>query len=182
MFAMILEVRTQPPEPSEYLEFYGRYVTLVPGGDVVRTLSEQLGPTLTFLGSVGEARASKPYAQDKWTVKQVIGHLLDVERVFAYRALSFARGDTTELPGMDQDAFMTDGNFAARTLTDLCEEFRYLRSANVKFFAGLPEVAWLRSGSASGAPVSVRALAFIIAGHERHHLRILHVAFPDPSV
>ncbi len=176
MFAMTPAVRTQMPDPSEYLEYSWRYITLVREGDIVRTLAEQLGPTLAYLRSLGEAETSEPYAPGKWTVKQVVGHLLDTERVFAYRALSFARGADAELPGMDQDAFMTDGNFAARTLADLCDELESLRRANVALFAGLPEAAWLRSGVASGANMSVRALAFIIAGHELHHLAILRKA------
>lgn len=181
MSAMIPNVRTVMPEPSEYLEYYGRYIRLVPEGDIVQTLVEQLPRTLEFLRSLGEARASEPYAPGKWTLKQVVGHLIDTERVFSYRALTFARGDTAELPGMDQDAFMVDGNFGERTLADLCEEFESLRRANVRLFAGVPERAWLRSGTASGANVSVRALAFIIAGHERHHLKILRAAFADPE-
>lgn len=164
------------PERAEYNAFYGRYVALVPPGDVVRTLTEQIGPTLAFLRALGEARASEPYAPGKWTPKQVIGHLADCERVFAYRALTFARGDTSELPGMDPDVFMADGNFGARTLSDLCGELEHLRHASVSLFGGLPEAAWTRSGIASGASVSVRALAFILAGHERHHLKILREA------
>ena len=173
---MTQSVRTLPPEPGEYNDFNWRYISLVPAGDIVRTLGEQLGPTLEFFGSLGEGVASKPYAPGKWTVKQVAGHLSDTERVFAYRALTFARGDAAELPGMDQDAFMVDSNFDARTLDDLCAEFENLRLANVRMFAGLPETAWLRSGIASGSNVSVRALASMIAGHERHHLKILREA------
>lgn len=173
---MTQSARTLLPELNEYNEFYRRYVALVPEGDVVETLAEQAEPTLDFLRALGEARASEPYAAGKWTIKQVVGHLIDCERVFAYRALTFARGDAAELPGMDPDGFMVDGNFGTRTLSDLCDELEHLRRANVSMFAGLPEAVWLRFGIASGSSVSVRALAFILAGHERHHLKILRAA------
>jgi hypothetical protein len=173
---MTVSARCVVPEPGEYLEYYGRYIALVSAGDIVQTLAEQLEPTLAFLRALPEAVAREPYAVGKWTVKGVAGHLIDTERVFAYRALTFARGDAADLPGMDQDAFMVDGNFGARALLDLCDEWENLRQANVRMFAGFPEAAWTRSGRASGSSVSVRALAFIIAGHERHHLKILRAA------
>jgi hypothetical protein len=147
-------------------------VALVPAGDIVPILAEQIRHTLDFVRSL-EIDADQPYAPGKWNLKQVLGHLIDTERIFSYRALSIARGDTAALPGMDQDVFQANSGVSARSLEDLFMELTFLRQANVLMFEALSEEAWLRGGTASGFPVTVRALANMIVGHELHHLNIL---------
>ena len=169
---MTFKARLERPDPGEYNEYYGRYVALVPDGDIVQTLSDQLKITLDFIPTL-ELEADQPVAPGKWSLKQVLGHLIDSERVFSYRALSFARGDTSALPGMDPDTFQNHAEANSLSLENLFMEFTFLRQANVLMFEALPEVAWMRIGMASDAQVSVRALAHIIAGHELHHLNIL---------
>jgi hypothetical protein len=169
---MTFKARIEKPDPSEYNEYYGRYVALVPAGDIVPILAEQIRHTLDFVRSL-EIDVDKPYAPGKWSLKQVLGHLIDTERVFSYRALSFARGDTASLPGMEQDDFQQHSEANSRSLEGMFMEFTFLRQANVLMFEALPEAAWMRVGTASDAQVSVRALAHMIAGHELHHLNIL---------
>jgi len=161
------------PEAGEYASYYGRYVSEVPEGDVVETLERQLGETLALLGALDEAAAGRGYEPGKWSVKELVGHLSDAERVFAYRALRFARGDRTPVPGFEQDDYVSAGNFNARTLSDVAEEFAEVRRATLRLLRSLDAEAWLRRGVASDNEVSVRALAYIIAGHEAHHVRIL---------
>ena len=169
---MTFKARLERPDPSEYDQYYGRYVALVPDGDIVQTLSDQLKITLDFIPTL-ELNADQPYAPGKWSLKQVLGHLIDSERVFSYRALSFARGDTSALPGMDPDTFQNHAEANSLSPENLFMEFTFLRQANVLMFEALPEVAWMRIGTASDTQVSMRALAHIIAGHELHHLNIL---------
>jgi DinB superfamily len=166
------DVRYQKPDQSEYAEYFHRYVELVPEADVIDTLAEQLHETLDFMRTL-EVDANQPYAPGKWSLKQVLGHLIDTERVFSYRALSFARGDGAALPGMDQDGFQNHSDANARSLETMFMEWTFLRQANVLMFESLSETAWMRTGIASGAEVSVRALAHMIVGHELHHLNIL---------
>lgn len=166
---------TAPARPAtdEYASYYEKYVSLVPEADIVQTLERQAEETLTLLRSIDEERAASRYDAGKWSVKQVVGHITDGERVFAYRALRFARGDQTPLPGFDQDDFMRDANFDARTLASLTEEYESVRAATLSLLRSLDASAWQRRGTASDNPVSVRALAHIIAGHELHHVNIL---------
>lgn len=169
---MTFKARIEKPEPSEYNEYHGRYVALVSEGDIVHTLADQLKITLDFIPTL-EIEADQALAPGKWSLKQVLGHLVDTERVFSYRALSFARGDTAPLPGMEQDDFQAHSEANSRSLESLFMEYTFLRQANVLMFEALPELAWMRVGIASGSRVSVRALAHMIAGHELHHLNIL---------
>jgi uncharacterized damage-inducible protein DinB len=161
------------PEKNEYAPYYDKYVSLVPDGEVVETLERQIEDTLALLRGVGEERAAHRYEEDKWSIKQVVGHLVDTERIFAYRALAIARGEQQSLPGMDQNEYMAGANFDARTLADLLDEFSHLRRSNVLMLRGLSEDAWSRRGVASDNEVTVRAVAYIIAGHEAHHVQIL---------
>ena len=161
------------PAATEHAPYYEKYVSLVPEGDIVSTLTQQAAPTLSLLNGVPEAKANSRYAPDKWSIKEVVGHLIDSERVFAYRALRFARNDSTPLAGFEQDDYVTNAAFSEVSLTDLAAEFEYLRRATVYMFKSLAADAWLRTGSANGTGVSVRALAHIIAGHELHHLSVL---------
>jgi hypothetical protein len=165
------------PEATEYAPYYGRYVSLVPGGDVLTTLAGQMDSTLALLRGIDEEKASHRYAPDKWSIKELVGHIIDTERIFAYRALRFARNDRTELPGFEQDDYTRHAGFDARPLKELVREFELVRGANLAMFKHLDEAAWQRRGVASNAEVSVRALAFIMAGHERHHIEILKTRY-----
>ena len=165
------------PEPGEYAPYFEKYVSLVPSGDVVEILERQLEATLALLGGLGEERAGARYEPGKWSVKELVGHLVDAERVFAYRALHFARGDQTPLPGFEQDDYVRGGNFDARTLKDLLEEFASVRRSTVALLRPLDEETWRRTGTANDNPFSVRALAHIIAGHELHHVNVLKTKY-----
>ncbi len=165
------------PDANEYASYYGRYVSLVPEGDIIATLSGQLDSTLKLLRSIDESKAGWRYAPDKWSIKELVGHVTDGERIFAYRALRIARGDRTPLPGFEQDDYVKYGHFDARRLDELAEEFELVRRSNLLMFRHLDAEAWQRRGTASDAEVSVRALAFIIAGHERHHMEILRTRY-----
>lgn len=161
------------PGPGDYAPYFEKYVSLVTGDDVVARLDGQLADTLELLGSVAERRADSRYEPGKWTLKEVVGHLLDFERIFAGRALLFARGQDEPLPGCDQHVLMRGAAFGTYRLPDLVAEFELARRANVSFFRHLNEEAWGRRGVAGGAEVSVRALAYIMAGHELHHARVI---------
>ncbi len=161
------------PEAGEYIPYYGKYIALVPAGDLTEILAAQQAVTQRRLGPLDEARALHRYEPGKWSVKEVVGHLCDGERVFAYRALRFARADATPLPGFEETAWVPAGDFDRRPLAALLAEFAAVRAATLALVTGLDEAAWRRQGTANGSPVSVRALAAIIAGHELHHLGIL---------
>ena len=161
------------PAGDEYAQFYAGYVAGVPDGELLVLLRDQLAETEALLRQFTGPRADHRYAPGKWSVKEVVGHLADAERIFAYRALRFARGDRTPLPGFDENEFVRGSNFAARALPEIAGELRSVRMATITLFAGLSEDALLRRGRANDAEVSVRAIAWIIAGHERHHARII---------
>ncbi len=161
------------PEPTEYAEFYANYISRVPGTDVLGVLESQRLQMLQLFAGRSERDGSFRYAPGKWTVKEVLGHITDTERVFTYRALRIARGDRTPLPGFEQDDFVKNGAFGDRTLAGLAEEFALVRSASLALFRSFSEEAWPRRGVASEKEVTVRALAFITAGHQMHHRIIL---------
>lgn len=161
------------PEPGEYASFYETYISKVKGNDIVGILEAQRLQMAQLFAAHSERDGNFRYAPDKWTVKEVLGHVCDTERIFAYRALRIARGDQTPLSGFEQDDYVRGGNFAERTLADLAEEFGLVRAANISFFKSLHKDAWQRRGVANKNEVSVRALAFIVAGHELHHRLIL---------
>lgn len=161
------------PDATEYAPYYGKYISFVPEGDVVATLSSQLANTLSFLGALTEEQAASRYAPDKWSIKEVVGHMLDTERIFGHRAFRFARNDQAALPGYEQDDYVLAGGFNNRSLSDLIEEFELVRLANLCLLRSLDEAAWHRRGIANDNEVSVRALAYILAGHETHHLNII---------
>lgn len=161
------------PERSEYAEYYGRYIDRVPDGPILDTLARQLEESLRLLAGVSEDRALFRYAPGKWSVKEVVGHVIDMERVFTCRALHFARGERQHLPGVEQDDYVAAARFDARPLPELVTEFETLRRSNLAFFAGLDERACMRRGTASGCEFTVRAFPWILAGHERHHMSIL---------
>jgi uncharacterized damage-inducible protein DinB len=165
------------PDLSEHLPYYGKYIALVPPGDIFATLGQELETTLSLLRSLTPAQADHRYAPDKWSLKEVVGHLIDTERIFAYRAMRFARNDQTPLSGFDENAYVPAAKFGGRALDDLAAEFEHVRKANLFLFRGMDDDAWRRKGVANGAEVSVRALAWIIAGHEIHHREILRTRY-----
>ena len=166
-------VTATQPDANEYAPYYGKYISLVPAGDVVATLSRQLDETLSLLRGLSEEQADSRYAPGKWSIKEVVGHVLDAERIFGHRAFRFARNDQQPLPGFEQDGYVLAANFSHRRLNELAAEFEHLRRANLYLLGSLDEEAWLRRGVASDNEVSVRALAYIMAGHEAHHMRIV---------
>ncbi len=161
------------PGSDEYREMYGGYVDRVPPGDIVERLRTQLDGTLGLVTALPPAGADYAYAPGKWSVKQVIGHLADAERVMSMRAVCFARGEAAPLPPFEEDAYVANAGFERRTLASLVDELRAVRAATIALFDGLPSEAWTRQGTASGHPITVRALAWVIAGHELHHRAIL---------
>src|ERR1700730_8560495 len=169
--------RMPKPASDEYAPYYQKYVALLPDADVIAILSQQLESTRTLLGRIAETQAGSRYAPDKWSIKELVGHLIDTERVFAYRAMRFARNDQTPVSGFEQDDYVRNGDFDSRALPDLAAEFEHLRRSNIHFFQALNEDAWDRRGTADDSEVSVRALAHIIAGHEVHHLQILKTRY-----
>jgi DinB superfamily len=170
------------PERSEAAEYYFRYIDLVPDGDIVRMLASQRDETVAYLERIPEDHAGYRYAAEKWTLRDVVGHLNDTERLFAARAFWFARGFDTPLPSFDQNVAISTGGFNARTWRSLIDEFAAVRDASVTFFASLPEPAWDHRGIASENPFTVRALAYVIAGHVTHHVRIVGERYlPAPA-
>jgi hypothetical protein len=162
------------PAADEFGTYYTGYIGLIPAGeDIVALLARQGEATVARFGSVAEGRGTHRYAPGKWSVKEVVVHLSDAERIFAYRALRIARGDGTPLPGYDENAYVPLSGADAQPLAALVTEWGQVRQATASLFRHLPAEAWTRRGTANGMPVSVRALAWIIAGHERHHLRTL---------
>ena len=163
----------QRPDQSEYAPFYAGYVSQVPEGDVIALLEQQIADTVHLLAEIGEARAAHRYAPGKWSIKQIVGHLSDSERVFSYRALRIARNDATPLAAFDENAWMPHANCDARSLTDLLDELQAVRRSTLALYRSFtPEMA-ARRGTASQNTISVRALVYITAGHERHHRRML---------
>lgn len=160
------------PDPSEYLPYYHTYISLVPDGDLLETLRTSVGETRALLDGAGEERAGHRYEEGKWSVREVVGHIADTERVMAYRALRAARGDRTPLPGFEQDPWIKVADFERRTLASLSDELAHVRATTLDLLRPLDDAALARTVEANGHPVSVRALAWIIAGHEIHHRRI----------
>ncbi|MDQ2664508.1 MAG: DinB family protein [Gemmatimonadota bacterium] len=161
------------PDPSEYAEWYAGYVARVPEGDVVASLRDGRDRMKEALGTLPETMGDHRYAEGKWSVRTVIGHLIDAERIFSYRALRIARGDATPLPSFDQAVYAAAAESDDRRVTELVAELLAVRDSTTRLFASLPDAAWTRTGTASAASVSVRAIAYITAGHSLHHLAIL---------
>ena len=161
------------PDPAEYAPYFQRYVDLVPEDDIVAALAKQADVTASRLRQLDEAGAAHRYAPGKWTIKQVVGHMGDTERILSFRALSISRGETNPLPGFDEDSYVRGAEFDSRPYADLVDTLTVVRRANVLMLGHLSEDAWDRRGIADGKQTSVRGLAFTILGHERHHLRVL---------
>jgi len=161
------------PEPGEYAPYYDRYISLVAGTDILGTLESQRRQMLILLSGRDESEGDFRYAPDKWSVKELLGHVCDTERIFAYRALRIARADRTPIEGFEQDDYVRNSPVAARPLAELIEDYIAVRRATLTLLRNLDEQAWTRRGVANKNEVSVRALAYITAGHELHHRRIL---------
>jgi hypothetical protein len=164
-------ISMQPGQPTsdEYAPYYDRYIRLVPEGDILDLLARQIAETAASLASFTPAQAQWRPAPGEWNATEIVGHLADSERVFAYRALHFARNDPAPLPGMDQDVFMASADFARRSLADVVAEFVAVRHASLTLLRSLSATTWQRAGVADGNRMSVRALAYVTAGHELHH-------------
>ena len=165
------------PKPDEIPSHYVGYIKRVPELDPVIVCAEQIEDTATLLSPLSEKDAMYRYDRGKWSIKEVVGHLADVERIMAYRALRIARGDTTPLPSFDENAYVPIAKFDTRSLADLVGELRTARAGTLALLRTFDADAWRRRGTASGKPVSVRALAFMIPGHERHHVEILRTRY-----
>jgi hypothetical protein len=161
------------PGDDEYSSFFGNYIPLTPEGDLVEILERQGRDTVKLLQTLTEEQGNYRYAPGKWSLKEVIGHVSDNERIMSYRLLRIARGDTTPLPGYEQDLLVPGGSFDSLSLRQLTEDYAAVRQATLTLLRGLTEEAWLRKGTASNTTVSARALACVICGHELHHLAIL---------
>lgn len=162
------------PAPDEHIPYYGKYISLVGDEeDVLAVLEEQPGRLEALFAAVPEERGGFRYEPGKWSVREVLGHLIDVERVFGFRAYCFSRGEAQPLPGVDFEAYAAQGEYDRRTLAGLLKEFGELRRSQTALFRSLGEDAWSRVGTADGNPMSVRALAYVLAGHVRYHTRLL---------
>jgi hypothetical protein len=161
------------PEQSDYPEYYDRYIILVEDEKIVRVMENQLQTSEKLFNSITEEQGKFAYADGKWTVKEVIGHVIDTERIMAYRALAIARGEKQSLPGFEQDEYIAISSFTDRKLEDLINEYKTLRASNIALFNSFNEKELNRKGRANENKISVLSLAFIIAGHELHHLNIL---------
>ncbi len=161
------------PENYEYGEWYAGYVSSIPEIDILAVMAEQIDEIAELYGSIDEAKGTFKYAEDKWTIKELLGHIIDAERVFGYRLHRFSHGDATPLSSFDQDIYVAYGRSNVRTFADLIEEFVAQRRSTVALVRSLREEDWNLTGIASDNPVTVRALAFIMAGHVRHHSNIL---------
>jgi hypothetical protein len=160
------------PNADEYFEYYGTYISLVPDGDVRDILRSQLSETITLLSGVADAKAAKAYGPGKWTLKEAVLHMSDAERVFGYRILRIARGDETPLAGFDQNSWVPHSCANDRALTNLVMEFAAIRASTLALVDSISPEGWLQKGTASGHTISARALAYVAAGHERHHVKI----------
>lgn len=161
------------PAPEEYASYYGKYVGLVPETDIVATLERQVEQVRALTRGVAADRETWRYGPDKWSVRQVIGHLIDGERVFGYRAFCFSRQESHPLPSFDENAYIANADYDRIPLQDLVEEFATVRAANLMVLRRLDETGWGMTGTASQNPISVRALAYVMVGHVRHHVAIL---------
>jgi len=163
----------RPPAAAEVPVFYETYTRHVPPGDIIETLERQIAETANLLAPLSDADAAYRYAPGKWSIKQVVGHLSDSERIFSYRALCFSRSDPTPLPGFDENEYVAHASFDARSLTDLLAELKALRDATIRLFSSMTAEEAARRGVANGRELNAGSVAYIIAGHERHHYLLL---------
>ncbi|AJY75406.1 DinB family protein [Paenibacillus beijingensis] len=170
------------PSSEEYNPYFTGYISLVPEGNVTEHIASQLQVTTDLLSSLTDNEAVYRYAPEKWSLKEVIGHVTDTERVMSYRLLRISRGDTTPLPGFDQDELMKGAQYHEWSVSDLLQDYAAVRRATLTLLRGIPEEAWLRTGTVSDRNCSARALAYIIAGHELHHLNVIREKYLPATV
>lgn len=168
------------PNDTEYAPYYGKYIALVPESDIRPALAGQVDVVRHVAASVTRDRETFRYGPDKWSIREVFGHLSDAERVFGYRAAGISRGDGTPFPSFDENMYVAQSRFDHSPLDVLLEEFVHLRAANRIVLDRLDAAGWRLAGTASGYTVSVRALAYMMVGHVRHHLAILHDRYGVP--
>lgn len=161
------------PDRSEYPQYHHQYIERVPDGDVLEVLERQNATTVEFLGGISEERAGHRYEPGKWSIREVVGHLTDIERIFCYRALAFARNDPMPLPSIEQDDYVRHSNYAEQRLADIVEQFRVTRLGTLAMFRTFDSPTLMRRGTASDFEFTVRAIAYILAGHELHHIGVI---------
>lgn len=161
------------PGNDEFNDYYLNYVNMVPDGNIIEILQDQNKNTIQFLEEITDQQALFRYGPDKWSIKEVLGHMTDTEQIMAYRLLCIARGETVSLPGFDETHYVKNASFDQQSISELLARFAAVRGATIHLLAGLTEEDWLKRGLANESPVTVRAIAYIIAGHERHHLGII---------
>ena len=167
------------PEKNEYAEFYASYVALVEETDIIAALHNQTNDLQNLFAEIPEEKGDYHYAENKWSIRELLGHIVDGERVFSYRALRISRGDETLLAGFEENFYVANSNFSNLKIADALEEFSLLRQSNVLLFKNLTDEMWSKIGTASDATISVRALAYIMVGHIRHHANILRERYLD---
>ena len=165
------------PKHNEYPSYYSQYINLVQDGDIIHILYEQMRSMTQFVNSFSEEVAAYRYAPDKWSVKEVVGHVMDTERVFSYRALCFARNDKTHLPAFDQDAYVKQANFGKRTLLDIADEYRSVRKGTICLYRSFEEGILNRVGTASDYSLALRSIPYILVGHEMHHRNVIETCY-----
>lgn len=165
------------PAAGDFLPYFGMYIDLVPDGDVIESMTNQLADTLSLIRSLDESDGDKRYAPDKWSIREVLGHVIDTERIFVYRALRFARADTTPVAGFDENSYAQNAPYANVSLADLADELEHVRHATIRFFSNLDAEAMSRRGPANGNEISVRALEWIVPGHAMHHVKIVRTRY-----
>jgi hypothetical protein len=170
-------LKMMKPSSHEYDAYYERYISLVTDDDVVANLAGQPAALREVFGKFGDERGAFAYSEGKWSVKELLSHIIDGERMFAYRAFRISRGDTTPIEGFEQDDYIENARANGRSMDDLLDEFELLRLANVIFFKNLRDSDWRRMGTASALGISVGAIAFIMAGHVTHHVNILNTRY-----
>lgn len=161
------------PLIEEYPEYTRSFINLVPEGEITDILASQSDDTYTLLSNLTEAEANYRYAEGKWSLSEVVGHLTDTERIMGYRLLRISRGDQTLLPGYSENDYVKEASFHLRSLTELLEDYKLVRRSTISLMKGIPQHAWGRKGSANGYEITARALPFMIAGHELHHMKII---------
>ncbi len=161
------------PLVSEYTSYHARYIENTPYGDPLQALENQIEDTARLLLSLPDEKGNHRYAPGKWSIKEVVGHVVDTERIYVYRCLAIARGERIALPGFDQDAYVSRGNFDRRTLRSLVDELRAVRAATLPLFRSLGEEEWGQVGVANGKRMSARVLPWLAAGHEHHHMGVV---------
>jgi uncharacterized damage-inducible protein DinB len=176
-----MALATDRPPMAEYPPYFARYIDRVPAGDIVVQLRDNAATLGATIATLDDARGAQRPEPGKWSIREMLGHLIDVERVFVYRALCIARGDSAPLSSFDQNDYAAAAGSDARPLADLRDELRALRESTIRFFASLPAGAWTRIGVVGGNNLSVRAIAHIIVGHTQHHLQVLAERYGVPT-